>query len=110
MSANAFTVQLDGKRVRVVLEPRRRGGVFHARFYWRGKPIWKSTQSAEWNAAKSKAEKIVAELAESRPAAQTLTVASAVTEYLNARWSTEQRKGNRTYQDHKFRLNKLKTF
>lgn len=100
MASLPFRVQLDTKKVRVVLERRKTDGPFYARWSWRNKDFFKTTGQFTEAGARSKARQMVEKSARDLPVNQE-TLTQLVESYLKARWPD----GGHTHSSNKSRLN-----
>ncbi len=81
---NAFNVQLDSSRIRVVLMRRQAGGPLYARFWVKNRQYLKCTDRHEDEGAREEARKLVEECAaEDR---ETLSIEKAIADCLLDRW------------------------
>lgn len=85
--SNAFLIELDNQRIRVVLERRKTGGPYHARWWHRGKLYWRSTKCHQERDAKAKSRTLLVEVIgiKRRP----LTLAQAIADCIASRWPDE---------------------
>lgn len=103
-----FRVESDtGRKVRVTLLRRKTGGPFWYRFH-AGKLIFRSSHRMDERGARAVATAAALDAIREKPkGGEPLLLPAAVAAYLDGRWTAETTAGNRTYQDHKSRLQKL---
>lgn len=98
----AFQVQLDVKKVRVVLKRRKSDGPFYARWSWKNKDYFKATGQYLEAAARARAREMVDLVSRQLPAAQE-GLNQLIEKYLAEKWP----EGGHTSSSNKSRLKKF---